>query len=55
MEALGGIQGTRGDIRVAQRKHGSRRTRVKIKMVGKKLDPISIPHLDEWMITLGAI
>ena len=53
MEALGGIQGTHGDIRVAQRQHGSRRTRIEIKMTGKQLDLISISHLDGWMIVLG--
>ena len=36
MEALEGIQGTQGDIRVAQREHGSTRTRIKIKMTGKQ-------------------
>ena len=46
MEALGGIQGAHGDIRLAQRQHGSRRTRIKIKMAGKQLDLISISHLD---------
>ena len=35
MEELGGIQGTHGDIRVAQREHGSRRTRIEIEMIGK--------------------
>ena len=53
MEALGGIQGTQGDIRVAQREHGSRRTRIEIEMTGKQLDLISISHLDGWMIALG--
>ena len=53
MEALRGIQGTHGDIRVAQRQHGSKRTIIKIKMVGKRLDLISISHLDGWMIVLG--
>ena len=53
MEALGGIQGTHGDIRVTQRQHGSRRTRIEIKMTGKQLDLISISHLDGWMIALG--
>ena len=47
MEALGEIQGTHGYIRVAQRQHGSRQTIIKINMVGKKLDLISISHLDD--------
>ena len=53
MEALGGIEGRHGDIIVAQRQHGSRRTRIEIKMTGKQLDLISISHLDGWMIMLG--
>ena len=53
MEALGEIQGTHGDIRVAQQQHGSRRTIIKINMAGKKLDFISISHLDGWRIALG--
>ena len=53
MEALGGIQGTHGDIIVAHRKHGRRKTRIEIKMEGKQLDLISISDLDGWMITLG--
>ena len=53
MEELGEIQGTHGDIRVAHRQHGSKRTIIKIKMAGKKLDLISISHLDGWKIVLG--
>ena len=53
MEVHGGMKAMCGDTRVAQQKHGSRRTKIKINVARKQLDLVFTFCLDGWMIVLG--